>query len=137
MFVWFYGHTFIILLLYVDDIITTGNNPTSSQLLIRQLALAFAMKDLGPLHHFLGLEVHQSSEGLFLSQTKYDVDVLKKFKLDGAKPYSSPAVGGSELSLFDGDPLPYPFEYHSAMGALQYLIGQGFTLLLQLAKFAN
>lgn len=71
MFVWFYGRTFIILILYVDDIITNGNHPTSLQLLIRQLASAFAMKDLGPLHYFLGLEVHRSSEGLFLSQTKY------------------------------------------------------------------
>ena len=79
------------------------------------------MKDLGPLHYFLGLEVYRSRDTLFLSQTKYAVDLLCKFKMDGAKPYSLPVISGSKLSLLDGDPLLDPFEYQSTVGALQYL----------------
>lgn len=44
-----------------------------------------------------------------------------KVKMDGAKPYSSPVINGSKLSLLDGDPLPDPSEYRSAVRALQYL----------------
>lgn len=40
--------------------------------------------------------------------------------MNGAKPYSSPAISGSKLSLLDGDPLPDPSEYHSVVGAFQY-----------------
>ena len=50
LFVWHYSNSFIILLLYVDDILITGNNYVTLHLLIQQLASAFAMKDLGPLH---------------------------------------------------------------------------------------
>ena len=67
LFVWHYGNNFIILLLYVDDIIITGNNTTTVHSFIQQLAKAFAMKDLGPLHYFLGLEVSRSKDCLFLS----------------------------------------------------------------------
>lgn len=67
LFVWHYAHTFIILLLYVDDIIITENNITAVQTLIQQLAKVFAMKDLDPLHYFLGLEVSHSKDFLFLS----------------------------------------------------------------------
>lgn len=81
----------------------------------------FSMKDLGPLYYFLGLEVHRSNGTLFLPQTKYSIDLLRKYKIDGAKPYSSLMVNGSLLRAFDGDPLPDPSEYHSAVGALQYL----------------
>lgn len=62
--------------LYHLVIILTGNNPSSVQALIREKGSAFAMKDLGPIHYFLGLEVHCSSDKLFLSQTKYVVDLL-------------------------------------------------------------
>lgn len=70
LFVWKYEKNFIILLLYVDDIIITSNDPYSISTLIQQLAKEFAMKDLGPLHYFLGLEVYRSRDTLFLSQTK-------------------------------------------------------------------
>lgn len=61
------GH-FIILLLYVNDSLITGNNPSAIQHLITQAAFAFAMKDLGSLRYFLGLKVHRSIDGLMLKQ---------------------------------------------------------------------
>ena len=59
----------IILLLYVDDLFLTGNLLTEE----------FEMKNLGLMHYFLGLEVWQSSEGIFLNQGKYAVEILKRY----------------------------------------------------------
>ena len=112
---------FIIVLLYVDDIILTGNNPVTINSLIHKLASTFSMKYLGPLRYFLEIEVCRTNGSLFLSQTKYVVDLLEKYKMDGAKPYSSHVINGSKLSILDGDPLLDPSEYRSVVGALQYL----------------
>ena len=47
----------------------------------KKLAEEFEMKDLGLMHYFLGLEVLQSSEGIFLNQGKYAVEILKILKM--------------------------------------------------------
>ncbi|KAF7149901.1 hypothetical protein RHSIM_Rhsim02G0228300 [Rhododendron simsii] len=59
----------LILLLYVDDIIVTGDSTSQIESIIEILSRKFAMKDLGPLHYFLGIEVHHTSDGLLLTQT--------------------------------------------------------------------
>ena len=64
------------LLLYVDDIILTGNNPGFITTLLTQLGSKFAIKDLGHLHYFLGIEVQPHNGGLLLSQAKYITDLL-------------------------------------------------------------
>ena len=66
----------VILLLYVDDLFLTGNKKQ-----IMKLAEEFEMKDLGLMHYFLGLEVWQSSEGIFINQRKYVVEILKRCKV--------------------------------------------------------
>lgn len=121
LFVWRYSNNFIILLPYVDDIILTGNNSITLQPIVHTLASAFAMKDLGPLNYFLGLEVCCSNGFLFLSHTRYVVDLLRKYKMDGAKPYASPIIAGTKMSILDGDPLPDPSEYRTTIEALQYI----------------
>lgn len=136
LFVW-RTSDYIILLLYVDDIILTGNNPVTINSLIHKFASAFAMKDLGPLHYFLGLVVCRTNGSLFLSQTKYVVDLLKKYKMDGAKPYSSPVINGSKLSILDGDPLFDPSEYHNVVGVSNTSLGPDRILHLRLIKCVN
>lgn len=96
----------------------TGNNPLYINRLIRQLGSTLAMKNLGSLHYFFELEVHRINDKLFLTQTKYAIDLLHKFKMDGAKPYSSPVMFVSKLSTFDGDPLPNLSDYRSTVRAL-------------------
>ncbi len=56
-----------------------------------------------------------------LTQTKYTIDLLFQKKFQDVKPISSPAQIGKKLSLYDGDPLSNPTEYHNFVGALQYL----------------
>lgn len=68
----------MILLLYVDDIILTGNSLSFIFEVILALTQEFDMKDLGNLHYFLGLQITYKNTGLFVSQTKYIQDLLAK-----------------------------------------------------------
>jgi hypothetical protein len=56
------------LLLYVDDIVLTASTTSLLQAVIQQLHEEFAMKDLGPLHYFLGIQVQRTADGFFLHQ---------------------------------------------------------------------
>ena len=56
---------------------------------------------LGKLTFFLGLQVYQTDEGIFISQTKYIKDMLKKFKMEYSKPIGTPMVTGCNLSKDD------------------------------------
>jgi hypothetical protein len=70
----------VILLLYVDNLFLTGEK----KLIInckKKLVAEFEMKDLGLMHYFLGLEVWQSPEKIFLNQGKYVVEILKRFDM--------------------------------------------------------
>uniref|UniRef100_A0A2N9G021 Integrase catalytic domain-containing protein n=1 Tax=Fagus sylvatica TaxID=28930 RepID=A0A2N9G021_FAGSY len=90
------------LLLYVDDIVLTSNTPSYLDHLIHQLSTVFDLKDLGPLHYFLGLQVTRSSSGLFLNQAKYAHDLIKKHNMLTSKPAKSPRCPNTRLSLHEG-----------------------------------
>lgn len=66
------------------------------------LSCEFAMKDLGPLHYFLGIEAHPTSIGLHLTQSKYIHDILSRTSMLQYKPISSPLHPGSQLSITEG-----------------------------------
>uniref|UniRef100_A0A2N9J149 Reverse transcriptase Ty1/copia-type domain-containing protein n=1 Tax=Fagus sylvatica TaxID=28930 RepID=A0A2N9J149_FAGSY len=109
------------LLLYVDDIVLTSNTPPYLDHLINQLNTVFDLKDLGTLHYFLGLQVSRTTNSLYIKQTKYAHDLLKKHNMLDCKPVSSPSCPNTRLSLHDGDPLPDPHGYRSMVGTLHYL----------------
>ncbi|PRQ50961.1 putative RNA-directed DNA polymerase [Rosa chinensis] len=113
-------HHITFLLVYVDDIILTGNSPTFCQQLVEQLNTKFAMKNLGPLHYFLGLEVIRTSHSLFLHQSKYTYDLLARHKMLDVKPTATPE-SSIKLDNHSGEPLSDPSAYRSMVGALQYL----------------
>ena len=80
----------VVLIVYVDDIIISGSDSTGIADLKRYLGQRFHTKDLGTLRYFLGIEVARSSQGLYLSQQKYVLDLLSKTSLLGARPADSP-----------------------------------------------
>ncbi|CAM8947373.1 unnamed protein product [Rhodiola kirilowii] len=121
LFTYYSGSIRIYLLIYVDDILITGNHPGHIFTLISSLGRLFSMKDLGNVHYFLGMENNRSSSGLLLTQTKYITDLLLRTQMVDAKPVSTPAAPGKRLSIYDGDPLPEPTQFRSIVGALQYL----------------
>lgn len=120
LFLFHESNVHIFLLVYVDDIIVTGNSLHAITNLITQLQQSFALKDLGPLHYFLGIHVQHLPHGLHLSQSKYIADVLARAKMTDAKPAKTPLPAGSQLSQHDGDPLDNASEYRHLVGALQY-----------------
>jgi len=111
----------IYLLIYVDDIIITASDPAAITELLKLLSVDFAVKELGDLHYFLGVEVNKVEAGLLLSQKRYILDLLKKTNMHEAKPISSPMASSSSLSAFSGDPMEDPTLYRNTVGSLQYL----------------
>lgn len=108
----------MLVLVYVDDIILTGSDPSLLAALTSHLKSRFAVKDLGPSTHFLGVEVARCCDGLFLSQHKYTDDLLHRHGIVGAKGVSTPMATSSLLPV-SGE--VNPSDYRSAIGGLQYL----------------
>ncbi|KAK1433709.1 hypothetical protein QVD17_10624 [Tagetes erecta] len=79
-----------VLLVYVDDIILTGDNHVELENVKTQIKTKFEIKDLGELKYFLGIEVLKTKTGLVLSQRKYCLDLLNEFGMLGSKPVSNP-----------------------------------------------
>uniref|UniRef100_J3KUE7 Reverse transcriptase Ty1/copia-type domain-containing protein n=1 Tax=Oryza brachyantha TaxID=4533 RepID=J3KUE7_ORYBR len=121
LFVYKDGDRMAYLLLYVDDIILTASSSALLQHLTARLHSEFAMTDLGDLHYFLGISVKRSSDGLFLSQRQYAVDLLQRAGMAECHSTSTPVDTRAKLSATDGAPVANPSEYRSLAGALQYL----------------
>ena len=115
------GPHVVYLLIYVDDIVMTGNNPKLLSSLITQLSTTFELKDLGPLSYFLGIQITRTSKGLFLSQAKYAQDLLLKVNMVSSKLARTPCAPNSRLTPIEGSLLSNPHDYRSLVGSLHFL----------------
>ena len=90
----FYKHLvdgkIVILIVYVDDIILTGDNIDGMEKLKRVLAIEFEVKDLDLLRYFLGMEVARTTQGIVVCQRKYTIDLLEETRMLGCKPIDTP-----------------------------------------------
>lgn len=91
---------FIILLLYVDDMLVAGPNKDRISKLKAQLAREFEMKDLGPANKILGMQIHRDrvSRKIWLSQKSYVKKILQRFNMQDCKPISTPFPTNVRLS---------------------------------------
>ncbi|KAK2981980.1 hypothetical protein RJ640_007572 [Escallonia rubra] len=112
----------LLILVYVDDMILTGDTPEFLEWFIQELGNEFTIKDLGSLHYFLGIEVHSSDSRLFLCQSKYAQDILTRAQMIGCKPISTPMEIKARSTASSRNPYPDPTHYQSIIGALQYLM---------------
>jgi len=115
------GSTITVLLVYVDDIVLTGNDISEIQMVKNHLHDKFHIKDLGHLKYFLGLEVVRSSQGLVLNQRKYCLDLISEAGLLGCKPAPSPSDPATKLHADEGVLLYDPSSYGRLIGRLLYL----------------
>ena len=121
LFILHQGSFVVYLLLYVDDIIITGNSVPFIDHLVSRLAAVFDLKDLGPLTYFLGLQIEYTSSGLFVHQSKYALGLLTKFNMLDCKPCLTPCSPTAHVSSQTSPLLPDPTIFRSMVGGLQYL----------------
>jgi hypothetical protein len=112
----------LIVSLYVDDLIYTSN----SQKLIEQFKTSmmkhFSMTDLGKMKFFLGIEVIQTANGIFIHQMKYATDILIKFGMENCNKVSSPIVPGCKLVKNENGKASDSTNYKQLVGSLMYLL---------------
>ncbi|XP_026460021.1 uncharacterized protein LOC113360772 [Papaver somniferum] len=118
LFLYHKGAISIYVLVYVDDIIITGNNDLVINQLKHKLEAKFSLKNLG---YFLGIEVSRSPKGIFLGQRKYILDIVQDAGFLGAKPVASPMEQHLKLLPDSGHPIPDPSVYRRLIGRLLYL----------------
>ncbi|GAU27929.1 hypothetical protein TSUD_160240 [Trifolium subterraneum] len=87
---------------YVDDLIVTGNNQRLITDFKMSMKKRFAMSDLGKMKFFLGVEVNQTEEGIFIHQMKYANEILSRFGMQECNSVCSPIVTGCKLVKNEG-----------------------------------
>ena len=92
------GSNIFYLLVYVDDILLTGNNSAMLHHLIQLLSFEFKLRDLGVVHYFLGIEVQFTGMGLMLRQHKYILDILTRASMTSCKPVNT-LVSPSKVTI--------------------------------------
>ncbi|KAD3068070.1 hypothetical protein E3N88_35950 [Mikania micrantha] len=121
LFIYSHNGHLLYMLVYVDDIILTGNNSQLIDHIVQRLSNIFAIQDMGRLSYFLGVEVIFKGHDLILSQKKYIADIIQKAGLSQSKPVDSPMVPNSELALGDSPLFDNAVKFRQTVGALQYL----------------
>ena len=113
------GRTLI--LLYVDDMLITGDDQEYITFVKEHLCDQFMMSDLGSLSYFLGIEIDSTAAGYYLSQSKYIQDLLARSGLTDARSAATPMELNLHLKSSDGSPLADPTRYRHLVGSLVYL----------------
>ncbi|XP_076904346.1 uncharacterized protein LOC143559751 [Bidens hawaiensis] len=112
---------FVAALIYVDDVIITGNDINTIKETKHFLDKEFSIRDLGPLKFFLGIEVARTKRGLVLSQRKYTLDILEDTGMLGCRPSLFPMEQNLKLDKRDGEARVNANQYRRLAGRLLYL----------------
>ena len=118
LFVYSHGNALLYFLVYIDDSIITGSDPSLVDTIIWQLDSKFSTKDLRVLSFFCGVEVLTTSTRLLLSQQKYFIDLLSKHNMLGSKPVSTSLVVGTSMTAKDGTVPVNAIMYYQVVGGL-------------------
>ena len=123
--------------IYVDDIIFGSTNPHFSEKFGKLMSEKFEMSMMSELKFFLGLQIKQTKEGSFVSQTKYTKDLFKKFNMQECKGMSTPMPTSGHLDLTkDGEPVDQKV-YRSMIGSLLYLCASRPDIMLSVCMCAR
>lgn len=115
------GKKLTALIIYVDDMVVTGNDSEEMQTLQKLLASEFEMKELGELQYFLGIEVARSKHGIFLSQRKYVLDLLTETRMLDCKPADTPIEQNHKFGMYPNQAPTDKERYQRLVGRLIYL----------------
>ena len=109
------------LIVYVDDMVVTGNDHDERKALQSYLSSEFEMKDLGHLKYFLGIKVSRYDKGIFLSQRKYALDLLQETGMSACQPADTPVEEGLKLCVETNQVPVDKRRYQRLVGRLMYL----------------
>ena len=134
--------SFVILGVYVDDIIPVSNNPVLLKAEKAALCERFEMIDQGEIHYLLGMSIKRDREcrTLTISQANYVERVLRKFGMENCKPVSTPLDPGRKFQQLSQGDEPFNVQtYQQAIGCLTYICQQqqGQILRLQLESYPS
>eukprot|EP00253_Pinus_taeda_P011981 PITA_11981 len=115
------GIDILIISLYVDDLLYMGSSFKMNDKFKVAMMNEFEMKDLGIMKYFLGMEVYQSKDEIFICQTKYAQDMLNKFYMLDCHPSPTPSAHGEVLCRDDGANLVDERTYRSIVESLIFL----------------
>jgi hypothetical protein len=115
------GGKILIVCIYVDDLIFTGNDEAMFVAFKNSMMADFDMTDLGKMKYFLGIEVAQTATEFFIRQKKYAQEVLERFHMENCNPVGTPTEPGLKLSRdLDGKRVDSTY-FKQIVGSLMYL----------------
>lgn len=115
------GGKILIVSIYVDDLLFTGNDDELLDGFKQSMKKEFDMTDLGRMRHFLGIEVVQRDDGIFICQRKYADEVIKRFGMQNFNHVGNPMVPGQKIGRDEAGVKVDPTLYKQMVGSLMYL----------------
>nr|GEW45462.1 copia protein [Tanacetum cinerariifolium] len=116
------GNDLLLVQIYVDDIIFASSTLELCDLFANLMCSKFKMLMMGKISFFLGLQILQSPRGIFINQSKYALESLKKYGFESRDPLDTPMVEKSKLDEDKEGNAVDPSHYHGMIGTLLYLI---------------
>ncbi|XP_019433125.1 PREDICTED: uncharacterized protein LOC109340021 [Lupinus angustifolius] len=115
------GGKILIVCLYVDDLLFTGNDETMFSDFKNSMMVDFDMTDLGKMKYFIDIEVVQTTTGIFIGQKKYAQEILERFHMENCNPVRTPIEPGLKLSSdLDGERVDITY-FKQIVGSLMHL----------------
>ncbi|GKC87701.1 retrovirus-related pol polyprotein from transposon TNT 1-94, partial [Tanacetum coccineum] len=115
------GKDILLVQIYVDDIIFASTTPELCDQFSKVMCSKFKMSMMGKISFFLGLQISQNPRGIFINQSKYALESLKKYGMESSDPVDTPMVGKSKLDEDTQGIAIDPTHYHGMIGTLMYL----------------
>nr|GEU73852.1 hypothetical protein [Tanacetum cinerariifolium] len=115
------GNDLLLVQIYVDDIIFAASSPELCDLFANLMCSKFKMSVMGKISFFLGLQISQSPRGIFINQSKYALESLKKYGFESCDPVDTPIVEKSKLDEDKKGKAIDPSHYRGIIGTLLYL----------------
>ena len=116
--------------MYVDDIMFGTNKDNLVQWFANEMKSEFEMSMIGENSFYLGLQILQKSEGIFISQEKYVKDMLERFQMEDCKPVSTPLTTRCKLCANDASLDVDKNIYRYMIGSLLYLTTSRLDIML-------
>ena len=127
----------IVVSVYVDDLLVTGSNEKLVKEFKAEMLKVFEMTDLGLMSYFLGIEVKQDHDGVFISQKKYAKEILNKFHMEECKRTNTAMNQKEKFIKDDGVEKVDESQYRSLIGCLMYLTATRLDIMFSVSLLSR